>query len=676
LAQRATPEASPEHHRGGPGLRIRIMLLVDLVFVTTIALTIGATIYQVNQALEDQLETEARAMARLLASGVASVQRVPEQIEATLGEQMIAQARITAHLVAAAERGGLAREEIKAILRDIADHTTVDEFLITDESARAYLTNTDMDFVFSPSPSEQPQASEFFQLLNQRNGIVIQEAQPREIDGQVIKYVGVSGVDRPRIVVVGDYPHLLAELSSSYSVQMLIDELAGEPDVLTIRLLNADLETTIQSQAAATASLNEVEARDSADAAKAINSAQTLLRWESDALVVVAPILEEGENQQIVSGAAVVHVATENLRRVRQGVIIGGLALGGLTCVAGGIASYWLAGRIVQPLKTMVRLTQEVADGKLSRRVEVRRPAELGQLEDALGQMTDSLRNTILKISEAAGGVRSSATDITAVVDELNRAVNQQSAAVVETTTAMEELRSVAQQIAGGTQTVSNAAAQTQNDVHSGLQAVSETVDRMEEIRASNDTSVNEILALGQRARQIGAVMDLIDDIAAQTKLIAINASIEAAAAGEAGRRFGVVAAQVRHLADNVAQSTVEIRRRISEIQTATNELVIAAEQGTKKINQGVALSQTTQQALEQIAASADQTNLSASQISISTRQQQTAVEQVVEALQNLNAEVNRVAASSNQAVQVVTNLSHLSDALNEPMASFDLGAD
>ena len=652
------------------------MLLVDLVFVTTIALTISATIYQVNQALEDQLETEARAMVRLLASSVASVQRVPEQIESTLGEQMIAQARITAHLVAAAERGGLAQEEIKAILRDIADHTTVDEFLITDESARAYLTNTDVDFVFSPSPSEQPQASEFFQLLNQRNGFVIQEAQPRETDGQVTKYVGVSGLDRPRIVVVGAHPHFLAELSNSYSLQMLIDALAGEPDVLTIRLLNADLETTIHSQAAATASLDEVEARDTADAAKAIDSAQTLLRWEPDALVVVAPVLEEGENQQIVSGAVVVHVATENLRRVRQGVIIGGLVLGGLTCVAGGIASYWLAGRIVQPLKTMVRLTQEVADGKLSRRVEVRRPAELGQLEGALGQMTDSLRNTILQIAEAAGGVRSSATDIAAVVDELNRAVNQQSAAVVETTTAMEELRSVAQQIAGGTQTVSNAAAQTQNDVLSGLQAVSETVDRMEEIRASNDTSVNEILALGQKARQIGAVMDLIDDIAAQTKLIAINASIEAAAAGEAGRRFGVVAAQVRHLADNVAQSTVEIRRRISEIQTATNELVIAAEQGTKKINQGVALSQTTQQALEQISVSADQTNLSASQISISTRQQQTAVEQVVEALQNLNAEVNRVAASSNQAVQIVTDLSHLSDALNEPVASFDLGAD
>jgi methyl-accepting chemotaxis protein len=675
LAQRTTPEAGPEY-RGGPSLRVRIMLLVDLVFVATIALTIGATIYQVSQALEDQLETEAKAMARLLASGVASAQRVPGQVEDTLGEQMIAQARITAHLVAAAERGGLAQEEINAILRDIADQTAVDEFLITDESARAYLTNTDMDFVFSPSPIDQPQASEFFQLLNQRNGTVIQEAQPREIDGQVIKYAGVSGVDRPRIVVVGTRPHLLEELASSNSLQVLIDELTREPDVLYIRLLNADLETTALSQAAAAPPSEEVKARDSIDAAKAINSAQILLRWEPDVLVVVAPVLERVENQQIVTGAAVVHASTENLRRVRQGVIIGGLVLGGLTCMAGGIASYWLAGRIVQPLKTMVRLTQEVADGKLSRRIEVRRPAELGQLEGALGQMTVSLRNTILQISESARGVSSSATDITAVVDELNRAVNQQSAAVIETTTAMEELRSVAQQIAAGTQTVSNATAQTQNDVHSGLQAVSETVARMEEIRACNDTNVSEILALGKKARQIGAVMDLIDDIAAQTKLIAINASIEAAAAGEAGRRFGVVAAQVRHLADNVAQSTVEIRQRISEIQTATNELVIAAEQGTKKINQGVALSQTTQQALEQIAASADQTNLSASQIAISTRQQQTAVEQVVEALRNLNAEVNRVAASSNQAVQIVTDLSHLSDALNKPVASFDLGAD
>jgi methyl-accepting chemotaxis protein len=219
----------------------------------------------------------------------------------------------------------------------------------------------------------------------------------------------------------------------------------------------------------------------------------------------------------------------------------------------------------------------------------------------------------------------------------------------------MEELRSVAEQIADGAQAVNDAATHTQGDVQAGLRAVAETVRRMAEIRASNQASVDEILGLGEKAHQINSVMDLIDDIAAQTRLIAINASIESAAAGEAGKRFGVVASQVRHLAENVAQSTDEIRQRIREIQVATNELVIAAEQGTKKIEQGVDLSQTTQRALDQIAQSAEQTSLSAGQISISTRQQQTAVEQVVTA-------------------HVVADLGKWTDTLNDLVALFDLG--
>jgi methyl-accepting chemotaxis protein len=179
---------------------------------------------------------------------------------------------------------------------------------------------------------------------------------------------------------------------------------------------------------------------------------------------------------------------------------------------------------------------------------------------------------------------------------------------------------------------------------------------------------------LGEKAHQIGAVMDLIDDIAAQTKLIAINASIEASAAGESGQRFGVVAGQVRRLADNVGQSTDEIRVRVREIQTAINELAIAAEHGTKQIDQGVALSRTTQQALDKIATSADQTSISAQQISISTRQQQTAVGQVVEALHNLSVEVDRVAASSHQTTAIVVDLGHLAQTLNDLVALFDLG--
>ncbi|MEJ2207763.1 MAG: methyl-accepting chemotaxis protein, partial [Anaerolineae bacterium] len=640
-----------------------------------IALTITAVTYQANQVLTTQLTQQARSTTDLLVDGLTSALSVPPRIEAALDDQMVAQARLLAYMVAAAERAGMTPQEINAALQDIAQNSVVDEFFVTDETAHAYLTNTDLDFAFSPSPIEQPQSSQFFPLLNQQNGAVVQQAQARDLDGQVMKYVGVSGVDRPRIVQVGQQPAVMEELARTYSVQAMVEGAVGGEDVTYIRLVDPAGKTLAVAwdQEMEDVAAGRGPEADLAAARMALSAGEISMHQEPQALVLVAPLRQVSDRSGPAPGAAIIYFSTQNLQRVRRLAITGGLLLGGVMAVLGGIGTYWLSGRIVQPLQGMVQLSREVAAGKLSRKIEVRRRDELGQLESALGQMTANLRTTIQQIRSSADRVSGSADNIEIVVGELNQAANQQSVAVTETSTAMEELRKVAGQIAADSELVSASAAQTQRDVRSGLQAVDETVARMGEIRASNEASVSEILALGQKAHQIGAVMDLIDDIAAQTKLIAVNASIEAAAAGEAGRRFGVVASQVRHLAENVAQSTIQIRQRIVEIQTATNELVIAAEQGTKKIKQGVSLSQTTQSALEEIAGSAEETTIAAEQITISTRQQQTAVEQVIEALVNLSAEVSRVAASGDQTAQIVTDLGHLSDTLNEMVALFEL---
>lgn len=126
-----------------------------------------------------------------------------DNVEDTLGRHMVAEALLAAHFVAAAERSGMDRDEINAILRGIAEKSAVDEFWITDSNGHAYLTNTGVDFAFDPDPSKQPQASAFWPLISGKTEIVIQAARKREIDDQVYKYVAVAGIDRPRIVQVG-----------------------------------------------------------------------------------------------------------------------------------------------------------------------------------------------------------------------------------------------------------------------------------------------------------------------------------------------------------------------------------------------------------------------------------------------------------------------------------------
>lgn len=123
--------------------------------------------------------------------------------EDVLAQHMVGEALLAAHLVAVAEKAGMKPSEITAILESIAKASAVQEFWITNSSGRAYLTNTGVDFTFSSDPTKQPQASEFWPLLSGGKKVIIQRARKREIDDRVFKYVGVAGVDKPRIVQVG-----------------------------------------------------------------------------------------------------------------------------------------------------------------------------------------------------------------------------------------------------------------------------------------------------------------------------------------------------------------------------------------------------------------------------------------------------------------------------------------
>ncbi len=130
--------------------------------------------------------------------------------EDMIARHMTGQALLVAQFVAVAELGGMKPADINAVLKDVADKSAIEEFWITDSSGHAYLTNTGVDFTFSPDPTKQPQASAFWALIDGRQQQVVQEARKREIDGRVFKYVGVSGVDKPRIVQVGVGPKSLS----------------------------------------------------------------------------------------------------------------------------------------------------------------------------------------------------------------------------------------------------------------------------------------------------------------------------------------------------------------------------------------------------------------------------------------------------------------------------------
>jgi methyl-accepting chemotaxis protein len=328
----------------------------------------------------------------------------------------------------------------------------------------------------------------------------------------------------------------------------------------------------------------------------------------------------------------------------------------------------------------MISLAQQIARGDLSHHVEAgrdaRRKDEMGQLEEALTQMGATLRATIGHIQQAALRISTSSEQIAATLHQQAAISSQQAVATSQTTAATEELAATARQIAEAADQVVELAARNQEEAQRGVQAVSQTVEKMDEIEKGNEASLEEIMALSDRSRRIGEVMGFISGITDQTRLIAFNAAIEASAAGEIGRRFGVVATQVRELAGDVSRATEEIRERVGEIQVATNELAIASEQRGKRVAEGAEQTDVTAEVLEEILERANDVTEVAWQISLGTRQQQTAAEQAVDALREIATGAKQVEEGSQQTTRVVADLVTLAEELRQAVQHFQLPAD
>jgi methyl-accepting chemotaxis protein len=204
-------------------------------------------------------------------------------------------------------------------------------------------------------------------------------------------------------------------------------------------------------------------------------------------------------------------------------------------------------------------------------------------------------------------------------------------------------------------------AGQTANAARAGEGRVATTHESIMGIRRHVDVIVGHMLELGKKSQQIGSVLDIVSELAEQTNILAINATIEAAGAGEAGRRFAVVAEEIRKLADRVAGSAKEIRGLIDDVRGAVNTTVMATESGSKAVETGSKQFGDVAAALKEIAALVGTTTEAAREIELSTKQQSTAVEQVNVAIANVAQATKETEASSGQTLQTAGQLAGLS---------------
>jgi methyl-accepting chemotaxis protein len=343
-----------------------------------------------------------------------------------------------------------------------------------------------------------------------------------------------------------------------------------------------------------------------------------------------------------------------------------------LAAVAAGAAVFW-ANQFSRPIQSLVPFLRSIAGGDLSGTFAVKRHDELGMLAQAANDMSAQLRRLITELQQAGLQITNSSTQVLANAEDHASGSVQQAASIAQVTATMEELTNTAKQIAQSATSVERIADDSAQAAHAGYASVGEALEAMENIRRRVADISGKTLLLGERSRRISEVLNLIKEIAGEIHLLAVNAAIESAAAGEHGKRFAVVASEVRRLAERTRDSAEEIKAIVGEIQSATHSSVLATEEGVKEVESGVALATGARGSLEQIIQMVDRTTQAIRQITLATQQQQSASEQIVQTMREVAVVTSEAAAGMKQSAAAVGELNVLADQFKTRIKEFKL---
>jgi len=270
-------------------------------------------------------------------------------------------------------------------------------------------------------------------------------------------------------------------------------------------------------------------------------------------------------------------------------------------------------------------------------------------------------RSLASQIGAAVHHIQTSSAELQSAANQQATGAKEQASAMSEISTTISELLATSRQIAESARRVSEIADQTAIAAKTGDLTVEKGRESINGIRRQVDVIVHHMLDLGKKSQQIGSVLEIVSELAEQTNILAINATIEAAGAGEAGRRFGVVADEIRKLADRVGGSTKEIRGLIDDVRSAVNTTVMTTETGSKAVEAGADQFGRVAAAFSQISGQVSTTTEAAKEIELSTKQQATAVEQVNVAITNVSQATKETEVSTGQTLRTAAELSHLS---------------
>jgi methyl-accepting chemotaxis protein len=385
------------------------------------------------------------------------------------------------------------------------------------------------------------------------------------------------------------------------------------------------------------------------------------------------PRLPAAEQARSRVGTVQVGIQLESLTSsVSEGVVravgIGLAAL--LVCM---IAAAMLSRLVTVPLERLAQAAAGIASGDLRQQIDVRSSDEVGELAQSFGKMTKMVTHLVADLRSAAADIEREANSALTTSSQQSAMAHEQASAISETSTTVAEIAQTAKQATSYADSVISGTQRSEALSTEGQKVVAESVAGMEKLGEQVRAIAVAITELNERTLQIGDIITTVRDVAEQSNLLALNASIEAAKAGDHGRGFAVVAMEMRALAEQSKVAAIQVRALLGEVQKGTKAAVAATDEGSRRAQAAMALAQSAGSAILGLAEVIKESSAAARQIAGNTRQQTIGVEQIATAMSELSVAMADSVNGTRQIEQVAGNLSNLSKKFSELVGRYQL---
>lgn len=342
-----------------------------------------------------------------------------------------------------------------------------------------------------------------------------------------------------------------------------------------------------------------------------------------------------------------------------------------LALLVGVLAAVLITRQITRPLQETLQAVERIAGGDLTHDLRVTRRDELGVLQQGIARMGTTLRELISGIRDGVTQIASAAEELSAVTEQTSAGANSQKVETDQVATAMHEMAATVQEVARNAEQASHAATGADDEARAGDRVVGEAISQIERLAAEVHRSTEAMSLLQQESQKIGSVMDVIKSVAEQTNLLALNAAIEAARAGEAGRGFAVVADEVRGLAQRTQKSTEEIEELIASLQHGTQQVATAMQGSRTLTDSSVELARKAGASLESITGTVSNIQSMNQQIAAAAEEQSAVAEEISRSILNVRDVSEQTAAASDETAASSVELARLGGQLQMLVSQF-----